>query len=64
MPILSGSLRINSGRHGGNDVGIAANFDVEGWNDAGETFNVTFELVCRGHSEEQIAKFGAEIFCV
>jgi membrane dipeptidase len=63
MPILSGSLRINSGRHGGNDVGIAANFDggggVEGWNDAGETFNVTFELVCRGYSEEQIAKFGA-----
>jgi len=59
MPILSGSLRINSGRHGGNDVGSAANFDVEGWNDAGETFNVTFELVCRGYSEEQIAKFGA-----
>jgi membrane dipeptidase len=42
-------------------VGIASDFDggggVEGWNDAGETFNVTLELVRRGYSEEQIEKF-------
>ncbi len=41
-------------------VGISSDFDggggVEGWNDAGETFNVTLELVRRGYTEEQIAK--------
>jgi membrane dipeptidase len=41
-------------------VGISSDFDggggIEGWNDAGETFNVTLELVRRGYSEEQIAK--------
>ena len=41
-------------------VGISSDFDggggVEGWNDAGETFNVTLDLVRRGYSEEQIAK--------
>lgn len=39
-------------------VGISSDFDggggVEGWNDASETFNVTFELVRRGYSEEEI----------
>jgi membrane dipeptidase len=41
-------------------VGISSDFDggggVEGWSDAGETFNVTLELVRRGYTEEQIAK--------
>ena len=41
-------------------VGISSDFDggggVDGWNDAGETFNVTLELVRRGYSEEQIGK--------
>lgn len=41
-------------------VGIASDFDggggVEGWRDAGETFNVTLELVRRGYSEEDISK--------
>ncbi len=41
-------------------VGISSDFDggggVIGWNDAGETFNVTLELVRRGYSEEQIEK--------
>jgi membrane dipeptidase len=41
-------------------VGICSDFDggggVEGWNDAGETFNVTLELVRRGYTEEQIEK--------
>jgi membrane dipeptidase len=41
-------------------VGISSDFDggggVEGWNDAGETFNVTLELVRRGYSEKDIAK--------
>jgi membrane dipeptidase len=41
-------------------VGISSDFDggggVDGWNDAGETFNVTLELVRRGYTEEQIAK--------
>ena len=42
-------------------VGISSDFDggggVMGWNDAGETFNVTLELVRRGYDENQIAKF-------
>lgn len=41
-------------------VGIASDFDggggIDGWNHAGETFNVTLELVRRGYSEAQIAK--------
>jgi membrane dipeptidase len=41
-------------------VGISSDFDggggVEGWNDAGETFNVTLELVRRGYTEPQIAQ--------
>jgi membrane dipeptidase len=42
-------------------VGISSDFydrssSLEGWIDAGETFNVTLELVRRGYSEEQIAK--------
>ncbi|HWH77848.1 MAG TPA: dipeptidase [Candidatus Binatus sp.] len=39
-------------------VGISSDFDggggVMGWNDAGETFNVTLELFRRGYSEPQI----------
>jgi len=41
-------------------VGIASDFDggggVAGWNDAGETRNVTLELIRRGYSAAQIAK--------
>jgi membrane dipeptidase len=41
-------------------VGISSDFDggggVEGWSHAGETFNVTLELVRRGYTEEQIGK--------
>ena len=41
-------------------VGISSDFDggggIEGWNDAGETLNVTAELVRRGYTEEQIGK--------
>ncbi len=41
-------------------VGISSDFDggggIKGWNDASETFNVTFELVKRGYSKNQIAK--------
>jgi len=41
-------------------VGISSDFDggggVDGWNDAGETFNVTLELVRRGYTEPQIAQ--------
>ena len=41
-------------------VGIASDFDggggVEGWDNAGETFNVTLELVRRGYTKKQIAK--------
>jgi membrane dipeptidase len=41
-------------------VGIASDFDggggVIGWNDVGETLNVTLELVRGGYTEEQIAK--------
>lgn len=41
-------------------VGISSDFGggggVTGWNNAGETFNVTLELVRRGYSEEDIAK--------
>lgn len=41
-------------------VGISSDFDggggIEGWSDASETFNVTYELVKRGYSGEAIAK--------
>ena len=41
-------------------VGISSDFDggggVVGWNHAGETFNVTLELVRRGYTEPQIAQ--------
>ncbi|MDG2087666.1 MAG: dipeptidase [Arenicellaceae bacterium] len=41
-------------------VGLSSDFDGGGgiidWMDAGETFNVTFELVRRGYSHEDIAK--------
>jgi len=41
-------------------VGISSDFDggggVDGWNNAGETHNVTTELVRRGYTEEQIGK--------
>ncbi|MXW45766.1 MAG: membrane dipeptidase [Gammaproteobacteria bacterium] len=41
-------------------VGISSDFNggggIEGWDNAGETLNVTVELVRRGYSEEQIAK--------
>jgi len=45
---------------GVDHVGISSDFDggggVDGWSQAGETFNVTLELVRRGYTEEQIAK--------
>lgn len=41
-------------------VGISSDFDggggIDGWNHAGETFNVTLELVRRGYTEAQIGK--------
>ena len=41
-------------------VGIASDFNggggISGWNDAGETFNVTRELLARGYAEADIAK--------
>jgi membrane dipeptidase len=41
-------------------VGISSDFDggggISGWNDAGETFNVTLELVRRGYTEGEIEK--------
>ncbi len=41
-------------------VGISSDFNggggIEGWDNAGETLNVTIELVRRGYSEEEIAK--------
>jgi membrane dipeptidase len=41
-------------------AGISSDFDggggIDGWNGAGETFNVTLELVRRGYTEAQIAK--------
>jgi len=41
-------------------VGISSDFDggggVVGWNHAGETFNVTLELVRRGYTEAEIAQ--------
>ena len=43
---------------GVDHVGISSDFDggggVEGWDNAGETFNVTLELVRRGYTKKQI----------
>ena len=48
-------------------VGISSDFDggggVSGWNDAGETFNVTLELVRRGYTEQKSKNSGAAIYC-
>jgi membrane dipeptidase len=45
---------------GVDHVGISSDFNggggIDGWNNAGETFNVTLELVRRGYTEDQIAK--------
>ncbi|MCY4156917.1 MAG: dipeptidase [Gammaproteobacteria bacterium] len=45
---------------GADHVGISSDFNggggIEGWDHAGETLNVTVELVRRGYSEAQIAK--------
>ncbi len=45
---------------GVDHVGISSDFDggggVEGWDDAGETLNVTIELVRRGYTKKQIEK--------
>jgi len=45
---------------GVNHVGISSDFDggggIAGWDNASETFNVTYELVRRGYSEEDISK--------
>lgn len=45
-------------------VGISSDFQggggIEGWSHAGETLNVTAELVRRGYTEEQIAKLWGE----
>ena len=47
-------------RIGIDHVGIASDFNggggILGWDSAGETFNVTLELVRRGYTEAQIAK--------
>lgn len=47
-------------------VGISSDFDggggVEGWNSAIETMNVTFELVKRGYTEDQISQLWSENF--
>ncbi|MCY4253452.1 MAG: dipeptidase [Flavobacteriaceae bacterium] len=41
-------------------VGISSDFDgggeIEGWNDASETHNVTLELLARGYSQDEIRK--------
>ena len=45
-------------------VGISSDFDggggIEGWRNASETFNVTYELVKRGYTEKDIAKLWGE----
>ena len=45
---------------GVDHVGISSDFDggggIQGWDDASETFNITYELVRRGYSESDIAK--------
>ncbi|MCH4823063.1 dipeptidase [Gramella lutea] len=45
-------------------VGISSDFDggggIDGWQDASETLNVTFELVKRGYTEQEIYKLWGE----
>jgi membrane dipeptidase len=45
---------------GVDHVGISSDFDggvgIDGWDSAAEAFNVTLELVRRGHTEQQIGK--------
>ena len=45
-------------------VGISSDFDggggIEGWDNAAETFNVTFELVRRGYTKKQISRLWSE----
>ena len=47
-------------RIGIDHVGISSDFNggggIEGWDNAGETINVTVELLRRGYSEDQIAR--------
>jgi len=48
-------------RIGIDHVGISSDFydqswSLKGWKDAGETFNITLELVRRGYTEDEIAK--------
>jgi len=48
-------------RLGIDHVGISSDFydqswSLKGWRDAGETFNITLELVRRGYMEDEIAK--------
>jgi membrane dipeptidase len=48
-------------RAGIEHVGISSDFydqtwSLDGWKDAGETFNITLELVRRGYTEDEIAK--------
>ena len=49
---------------GVDHVGISSDFNggggIRGWDHAGETFNVTLELVRRGYSDEDIAKIWGE----
>ena len=48
-------------RIGIDHIGISSDFydqswSLKGWRDAGETFNITLELVRRGYTEDEIAK--------
>jgi membrane dipeptidase len=48
-------------RIGIDHIGISSDFydeswSLKGWKDAGETFNITLELVRRGYTEDEIAK--------
>jgi microsomal dipeptidase-like Zn-dependent dipeptidase len=52
-------------RIGIDHVGISSDFydrswSLKGWKDAGETFNITLELVRRGYTEDEIAKIWSE----
>jgi membrane dipeptidase len=49
-------------RIGIDHIGISSDFydqswSLKGWRDAGETFNITLELVRRGYTEDEIVKF-------
>jgi microsomal dipeptidase-like Zn-dependent dipeptidase len=48
-------------RIGVDHIGVSSDFydqswSLKGWRDAGETFNITLELVRRGYTEEEIMK--------